>query len=126
MSTAIIRDYRDLMVWQQAMELALASDQVADQLPRNSWRLASQIRSAANSIHANIAEGNGSFSLGDYLHRLSTANGSLRELESHLVFVSKRHSTIDVSQARKLSLRVTVLLAGLVRSLRTKREREGS
>jgi four helix bundle protein len=124
MTDTSIRDFRDLVVWQQAMELALACDRIADQLPRNSSKLASQIRRAANSVHANIAEGNGSFSLGDYLRRLSKSNGSLRELESHLIFVARKHPEIGVKEAQTLTVRVAMLLAGLVRSLRLKREQE--
>jgi four helix bundle protein len=118
MSSAI-RDYRDLLVWQQAMELALSCEDVALRLPRDQWKLASQIRRAANSVHANIAEGNGSFSTANYLKRLSDSNGSLRELESHLFFVLRRYGEQPATvKARNQSRRVAMLLAGLVKSLR--------
>ena len=122
--TGTIRDYRDLLVWQQAMELALICEEVCTELPRDQWKLASQIRRAANSVHANIAEGNGSFSTANYLKRLSDANGSLRELESHLYFVLRRYGeSSTVIGARTQSRRVAMLLAGLVKSLRNRANR---
>jgi four helix bundle protein len=118
-----VRDYRDLLVWQQAMELALKCEEVCG-LPRNEWQLASQIRRSANSVHANIAEGNGSFSTPAYLKRLSDANGSLRELESHLYFVLRKHGESPaVALARNQSRRVAMLLAGLVKALRKRADR---
>jgi four helix bundle protein len=120
-----IRDYRDLLAWQQAIELALLCEAVCEELPRHAWWLRSQIRRAANSVHSNIAEGNGRFSLPDYLRHLSMSNASLRELESHLIFVSRKYTRISATRAaRELSPIVAMLLAGLVRSLRRKRDEE--
>jgi four helix bundle protein len=85
-----VRDYRDLLVWQQAMELALEVEVICERLPRSQWQLASQRRRAANSIHSNIAEGNGRFSRPDYLRHLSVANASRRELQNDLHFLTRR------------------------------------
>src|SRR5688500_10029356 len=91
--------------------------------PPNASHLASQLRRAANAVHANIAEGNGRFSRPDYLRHLSIANGSLRELESDLHFVARRFGSSErVEEALRLTLVVVKLLAGLVRSLRPKRK----
>jgi len=118
-----IRDYRDLLVWQKAIELALLCEDVADALPRKAWNLSSQIRRAADSVHSNIAEGNGRFSRADYLRHLSMSNGSLRELESKLHFVTRKYGqTKSTTSALRLSLIVAKLLAGLVRSLRNDEE----
>jgi four helix bundle protein len=120
-----IRDYRDLKVWQVAIELAEVCASVADQLPRREWQLASQIRRAANSVHAGIAEGNGSFTTVDYLRHLGISNKSLRELESHLHFVARRYARIEnVHRALSLCTPERKLLMGLVKSLRTRRDAE--
>jgi four helix bundle protein len=125
MSASPIRDYRDLLAWQVAIKLAEACGVVADQLPRREWQLASQIRRAANSVHAGIAEGNGAFTTTDYLRHLGISNKSLREVESHLYFVARRYRGITgVQQALQWSTREGKLLTGLVKSLRAKRDRE--
>lgn len=90
--TKPIRDYRDLVAWQRAMDLAVLVDEICDRLPRKAWKLAAQMQSAANSVHSNIAEGNGRFSTPDYLRHLSMSNASLNELESDLHFLTRRYS----------------------------------
>lgn len=124
MSSAI-RDYRDLLAWQKAMDLAVEVDIICDSLPSKHSYLATQMRRAANSVHSNIAEGNGRFSRTDYLRFLSDANASLRELESDLFFVARRFGrTTHTQVALSLSELVAKLIAGLVRSLRGKREND--
>jgi four helix bundle protein len=120
-----IRDYRDLLAWQKAIDLALANEDVCDAIPRKSAYLTHQMRRAANSIHSNIAEGNGRFSIPDYLRHLSMSNASLKELESDLYFVVRRYGkTPAIERALDLALVVTKLLAGLVKSLRRKGREE--
>ena len=67
------------------MELLVEAYRVARQLPEvERFGLAAQLRRAAVSIPANIAEGFGRSARGDYLRHLSIASGSLREVETHL------------------------------------------
>src|SRR5579859_5716001 len=55
-----IRSYRELIAWQRAMELVVVSYRTASRLPRDElYGLISQIRRAATSVPANIAEGQG-------------------------------------------------------------------
>jgi hypothetical protein len=54
-----IRDHRDLVAWQRAMDLALIVDVVCDKLPQHEWKQAAQMRESAKSVYRNIAEGNG-------------------------------------------------------------------
>jgi four helix bundle protein len=117
-----IKSYRDLGVWEKAMNLVVGSYQLAKILPKDElYGLVSQIRRAAVSVPANIAEGHGRDHLGDYLHHLSVANGSLMELETHLL-VAQRLSYLKISEVEPLlglTAEVGRMLAGLSRNLKT-------
>ncbi len=79
-----IRSYRDLVVWQQGMALAASCYKATKSFPRDeAYGMTSQIRRAAASIPANIAEGNGRENTGAYIQSLRIAQGSLKELETH-------------------------------------------
>jgi four helix bundle protein len=81
-----LQSYRDLKVWQKSIELVMSVYQLVKQLPdEEKYGLISQMRRAAVSIPANIAEGYGRTRRGEYLRHLSIAKGSLYELETHLV-----------------------------------------
>ncbi len=77
--------YRELDVWQKAMDLAEQVYAVAKFLPADErFGLVTQLQRAAVSLPANIAEGYGHSHRGDYLHHLSIARGSLCEVETLL------------------------------------------
>jgi four helix bundle protein len=118
-----LKSCRELIVWQKGMDLVVRSHQLTALLPRNEiYGIASQIQRAAVSIPANIAEGHGRTHLGEYLHSLSVANGSLMELETHLLIV-ERLSFIppkDLKPVLLLCADVGKLLAGLIRGLEKK------
>jgi four helix bundle protein len=81
-----IESYRDLKVWQEGMSLAKASYLLTRAFPTEElFGMTSQIRRAAASIPANVAEGYRRDSTGDYVHFLRIAQGSLKELETHLL-----------------------------------------
>ncbi len=95
-----IETYRDLIVWQKAVDLVVDCYRVTRRLLATEvYGLSSQIQRAAVSIPANIAEGHGRKHLGEYLHHLSVANGSLKELETHLI-VATRLSYLKMSEAQ--------------------------
>ena len=123
--TQPIVDYRDLVAWQPAMDLAVLVDEICERLPRRAWKVAAQMQSAANSIHSNIAEGNGRFSTADYLRHLSMSNASLNELDSDLHFGTRRYTDIEQGhRALTLTLAVRKPLWGLLKSLRRKQRDE--
>lgn len=100
-----IRDFRDLVAWQRALELAVLVRDVCRRLPRDEWEIASQMRRAATSVHSNIAEGNGRASLADYLRGLYMSRASLNELESDLMYVRRCYSDrIDAQPAIDLAV----------------------
>jgi four helix bundle protein len=87
----MIRSYRDLLVWQEAMKLAhLAYDCTNLFPPIERYVLLPQVRRAALSVSANIAEGRGRAHTGDFLNFLSMSRGSLNELETYLIFANQR------------------------------------
>jgi len=75
---------------------------------------------AAFSVPANIAEGHGRDHLGDYLHHLSMANGSLMELETHFLIAERLHflSAEQASCVLSMTSEVGRMLNGLVRVLK--------
>lgn len=116
-----IRSYRDLKVWERAMDLVFESYKLTNSLPKSEiYGLVAQIRRAAVSIPANIAEGHGREHLGDYLHHLSMANGSLMELETHFLIAQRLSLLKDgkIDAVLTLAAEVGRMLAGLTRRLK--------
>jgi four helix bundle protein len=120
----IVRNYRDLKVWQKAMDLVVASYDLTRQFPQSElYGLVSQTQRAAVSIPANIAEGHGRAHLGDYLHHLSVANGSLMELETHCLLAGRLGYLKEpqVNGILDLTAEDGRMLAGLTKSLKNSR-----
>lgn len=121
----MVRGYRDLLVWQRSVDLALAVYDATEIFPRHEiYGLCAQMRRGAVSVPSNIAEGHGRHHLGDYLHHLSIANGSLMELETQIIIASRRKYLSPELECllSKQSAEVGRMLAGLTRSLRKSRE----
>lgn len=86
----MIRSYRDLHVWQLSVRLVAESYRIGSLLPSDErFGLIAQIRRAAVSIPANIAEGHGRNTRGDYRHHVCTAAGSLPELETLFTIIAE-------------------------------------
>jgi four helix bundle protein len=83
--TGKINSYKDLIVWRQAMDLAVTTYSLTKAWPKEElYGLTSQIRRSATSVAANIAEGYGRDNRGSYQQFLRIAQGSLKEFETHL------------------------------------------
>jgi four helix bundle protein len=94
-----VRSYRDLLVWQQAMDLAVATYELTRGWPKDElYGLTSQARRAAVSVCANIAEGYGRDTRGAYIQFLRVAQGSIKELETHLIIAQR----IELSTSGKV------------------------
>lgn len=88
--SATIESYRDLVVWQQAMDLTVAVYAATRSWPKEEiYSLTSQVRRAASSVPANIAEGFGRENRGSYQQFLRIAQGSLKETETHLIIAHR-------------------------------------
>lgn len=118
-----IRSHHDLSVWQLGMDLTEAVYAITEGFPKQeTYGLTSQLRRAAASVPANIAEGNGRDSTKDYLRHLSIAVGSLCEVETFLQLAVR----LRYADATKINPLLDMLneegrmLKGLQRSLRAK------
>ncbi|PWK65325.1 four helix bundle protein [Aminobacter sp. AP02] len=115
-----INSYQDLVVWPQAMELAPAIYSSTKTWPKEEqYGLTSQVRRAAVSVPANIAEGYGRENRGSYQQFLRIAQGSLKEMETHLLIAERVGITTPdvVRQAMIMSESVGKLLRLLIRKL---------
>lgn len=85
-----MRAHEKLDAWKKAVEFVVAVYRVTESFPKDEkFGLTSQIRRAAVSIPANIAEGAARSSNKEYLHFISIAQGSSSELETELLIAQK-------------------------------------
>ena len=115
-------DYRDLEVWRTAVELAVHVVRLTRSMPREEvFGYMAQMRRASGSVAANIAEGHGRYSRREYVRFLAIANGSLKELETHLAVVRALGwcPADGLDHADALCARVGRMLVALRRALLT-------
>src|ERR1700694_1493639 len=115
-----VRSYRDLDVWQKAMDLVVSCYGAAERFPKSeTYGLAIQLQRAAVSVPANIAEGQGRNHTKEFINHLSIAYGSLMEVETHLQ-IAARLRYVEDSSLRDLLLQsneIGRMLNGLMQSL---------
>ena len=119
-SVARVESYEDFEVWQLAMTLAEHCYELTKSFPKDElYGLTSQIRRAAVSIPANIAEGYGRNQTGYFLQFLRIAQGSSRELETHLLLAVRLKLTeaTAANPCRDTTIRVSKMLRALIRSI---------
>jgi four helix bundle protein len=117
---AEIRNYKDLIAWQRAMELVKAVYLASETLPaKERFGLQMQMRRAAVSVPSNIAEGHGRRSRSDYVRFLDIARASPNELETQLLIAVQLRYLSDVATqpAIRLCEEVQRILRGLISSL---------
>ena len=84
------KDFTEMPVWSDAMEVAVAIFRLSVSLPKSEdYALKSQIRRSAESISANIAEAFGRFHKKDKINFYQYAKGSAFETKSHLIYGNK-------------------------------------
>lgn len=82
--------YRDLIVWQRAIQLSVALYRFTHEFPRDeAFGLITQLRRAGVSVASNIAEGYGRMSTGEYKHYLGVARGANYEVQTQLVIAKE-------------------------------------
>lgn len=116
----VIRNFMDLRVWKEAMNLVEACYRLSSTFPKEEmYGLTSQLRRASVSVPANIAEGYGRENKGSYAQFLRIAQGSLREVQTHLLLTDRlklagHDATLPVLEQCET---VGKMLNGLIRSL---------
>ena len=116
----MLKNYKELKVWQKAYELSLEVYKSTKQFPKDEvYGLISQIRRAAVSVPSNIAEGYGRKTTREYIHSLYVAYGSLCELETQIL-ISRDLNYVEPEIFGKLQEDigdVERMLKGLIKSL---------
>lgn len=114
-------NYRDLQVWQRAMDLAAEVYRLLDLLPIDErFALANQLRRAVVSVPSNIADGNGRLSDQETIRFFAIANGSAVEVETQLLLAVRigMLRETDIQTALSYSAEVTRMLYAMNKILR--------
>ena len=125
---SLVRDFTDLETWQLARELRQSVYAASKAFPRDeAFGLASQIKRAARSVTANIAEGFGRFSYQENIQFCRQSRGSVYEIRDHLItasvegFVSKeKFGELDAK-----AISVIKLLNGYIRATTARKNSKG-
>jgi len=118
-----VQSYQELEVWKVAMDLATECYRVTKAFPKDElFGMTSQIRRAAASIPANIAEGQGREHTKEFLSHLSIARGSVKELETHLLLCQRVGLLKDADLPSLMTLcdRISQMLSRLRQALKRK------
>ena len=101
----MIKSYKDLTVWQKAMDLVVEIYRIVKILPpEERYALSDQMKRAAVSIPSNIAEGNARGSKKDYANFLSIAKGSNAELQTQCQICARLNFVKEENIQAALSL----------------------
>jgi len=118
-----IQSYKDLSAWQKGMTLSVLCYELTKTLSKEEmYGLVAQIRRAAVSVPANIAEGHGREQMRPFVQFVRVAQGSLKELETHLLIaeqVGLLHSDA-LAGAYAVIDEIGRMLRALIRSLQDK------
>ena len=104
-----MKSFRELRVWQKAMDLVEKVYLLTQDFPKQeTYGLISQVRRAVVSVPSNIAEGHTREHIKEYLHHISMAQASLAELETQLEIATRLNYLLP-SQLKELLPEVTSL-----------------
>lgn len=115
-----VQDYRELVVWQKAMDLVMEIYRLTRAFPREElYGLTNQLRRAVVSIASNIAEGQARQSTAEFRNFLSFAQGSRAEVETQLAIAVRLNyvSKGDAASAASLLTEIQKMLAVLLKRL---------
>jgi four helix bundle protein len=118
------QSFKDLVVWQKAIELTEAVYQLTAGFPgAERFGLTNQMRRAAVSIASNIAEGYGRSTKGEYYQFLGHARGSCGELDTQLTIAKRLQfgQPPSMQMTETLVADVSRLLGALMKAIRPDR-----
>lgn len=117
-----MQDYKELLVWQKSHLLVISIYKCLTSFPKEeTYNLVSQLRRAATSIPANIAEGTGRYTQKDFASFLQNALGSAHEVE-YLLILSKDLAYIKMEDFQSLSSNtneIKAMLISLIKKVRS-------
>ena len=115
-----VQSYKDLIVWQKAIELVVAVYEITEKFPKQEqYGLSSQMRRCAVSIPSNIAEGSRRSTRKDFRNFVNISFGSGAELETQVVIAKKLlfGKNLDFSKVDSLLDEVMKMLNKMINSL---------
>ena len=115
-----IKSFRDLIVWQKAMELVIEVYKLTNQYPKEElYGLTAHTRKTVISIPSNIAEGKNRGTRKDYRMFMVIAYGSTAELDTQLEIAKRLNKTkhLDYSKVTGLLAEVSKMLNSLINKL---------
>ena len=116
----MVRGYKELIVWQKAMELVEVVYRLMKLFPKDErFRLGDQLSRAVISVPSNIAEGNGRESKSEYARFLGIARGSLYETETQLEIAKRLGYVEDISEPQSLVEEIRRMLITIMSKLRS-------
>jgi four helix bundle protein len=116
----MVQSFRELLVWQRAMQLTLAIYKLTKGFPREeAYGLCGQLRRSAVSIPSNIAEGQARLSTGEFRQFLGIARGSNAELQTQLEIARDLGYSegATITEAVGLSVEVGKMINAILQSL---------
>jgi four helix bundle protein len=125
----MVRSFRDLVVWQKAIQLSIVVYRLTQGFPREElYGLSSQMRRAAVSMPSNIAEGHGRLGTGEYRQFLGVARGSNYELQTQIEIARGLGygNTDQLDELEGLSFEVGKMISGLLSALKGKHRAQPS
>lgn len=113
-----IKSYRELIVWQKSVELALLIYSIVKDIPlRNGFALGEQMRRSSLSIPSNIAEGKGRKTRKEFLRFLRIAYGSACELETQIIILGETTNITQQTKVMGLTIEIKKMLNALSKKL---------
>ena len=119
-----MKNYKELIVWNRAVALAVQVCRVTKGFPPDErFALNAQIRRAATSVPANIAEGWGRGTTKEYIQYRLIARGSLMEVETHAVIAHQLQylTKPQIESVQQQIEEIGKMLNGLIQALRAPR-----